>query len=104
MRKIYKSASNVRVWLGAPDDGEDEDVALAMRLVEQMRSGVPKREPGEPEPVFPEVGEEGKLRHWRALAAVLENRGGIGSGYGRRLRWVGLSRCIAVRIRVTGKS
>lgn len=48
------------------------DGALAMRVVERMHSGVPKVGPGEPKPVYPEVGEEEKVRRWRALAALLE--------------------------------
>jgi Heterokaryon incompatibility protein (HET) len=72
MRQIYKSAKSVRVWLDAEEDRENGDGALAMAVVERMYSGVPKVGPGEPKPVYPEVGEEEKVRHWRALAALLE--------------------------------
>jgi Heterokaryon incompatibility protein (HET) len=72
MRQIYKRAENVRVWLDAEEERGGGDSALAMRLVERMFSDVPKVEPGEPKPAYPEVGEEEKVRHWRALAALLE--------------------------------
>lgn len=44
MRRIYKSASSVQVWLGAAADQSD----MAMTVISQL-TNVPKRGPGEPE-------------------------------------------------------
>lgn len=67
MRRIYRSANTVRVWLGEEADGS----ALALDLVYQLNNNIPKRGPGRSTPSYPEVSADQKAQHWEALAALL---------------------------------
>ena len=66
MRRIYKSASNVQVWLGDGIEGSK----LAMDLVLKI-GRPPTRGPGEKEVTYPEFTEDEVREHWRSLRLLL---------------------------------
>lgn len=65
MRRIYKRAAGVRIWLGE----EADDSAMAMDLVGQF-ADPPERGPGAAPVIYPSLSEDQTLRHWKALAAL----------------------------------
>lgn len=67
MRKIYKSASSVQVWLGEAADQSE----MAMNVISQP-TNVPKRGPGEPEIQYPTIANDQKVLHWKTIAALLQ--------------------------------
>ncbi|KIW66998.1 hypothetical protein PV04_06276 [Phialophora macrospora] len=66
MRRIYKSASSVQVWLGDAVEGS----ALAMDLAVKI-GRPPPRGPGQKEVVYPGFGEDEVRQHWQSLRLLL---------------------------------
>lgn len=62
MRRIYKSAFYVQVWLGESAEGS----ALAMDLVTKI-GRPPIRGPGEKEVSYPSFSENEVRQHWQSL-------------------------------------
>ncbi|UKZ73401.1 hypothetical protein TrVFT333_001047 [Trichoderma virens FT-333] len=67
MRRIYKRASNVRIWLGE----EADDSNMAIDVINQI-SKPPTRGPGEAPITYPTADEQTKLRTWKALRALFQ--------------------------------
>jgi hypothetical protein len=66
MRRIYKSASSVQVWLGDAVEGS----AMAMDLAAKI-GRPPIRGPGEKEVVYPSFREDEVRQHWQSLRLLL---------------------------------
>ncbi|KIX95488.1 uncharacterized protein Z520_08608 [Fonsecaea multimorphosa CBS 102226] len=67
MRRIYKGAQSVHVWLGDAIEGS----ALAMDVVGKI-GRPPARGPGEKEVEYPELSEEEVRKNWHALRLLLD--------------------------------
>jgi hypothetical protein len=65
MRRIYKRASSVQVWLGE----EADDSGIAMNLL-SILGAPPMRAPGQKELSYPPVTTEEVKRNWAALQAL----------------------------------
>jgi Heterokaryon incompatibility protein (HET) len=65
MRRIYKTAHAVCIWLGE----EADDSALALDVINQI-TRPPARGPGEASTAYPNVPDEERLRSWKALSAL----------------------------------
>ena len=65
MRRIYKRAACVQVWLGEKADGSD----VAMNLLQAIGT-TPIRQPGEKEIVYPSFDPDDVKDHWWALEAL----------------------------------
>ena len=66
MRRIYKTATSVSVWLGDAVDGS----ALAMNVIEKI-GRPPLRGPGQKEVVYPTFSEDEVCQHWRSVRLLL---------------------------------
>ncbi len=65
MRRIYRAAKAVRVWLGEAADDSDN----AMKVVSQI--GRPQRQgPGLPATLYPDLSPQQRRAHWHALRAL----------------------------------
>ena len=67
MTRIYRKATGVHIWLGE----ENEDSDLAMSLVRQLGE-TSQQGPGVQGLAYPDVSEEQRAAHWKALIALLE--------------------------------
>lgn len=67
MRRIYKKAHSVHVWLGE----EADDSSLAIDILEKLGKPPPNA-PGEKEIVYPTLTEEDIMRNWDALRALFK--------------------------------
>jgi hypothetical protein len=67
MRRIYRSARTVTVWLGI----EADNSATAVDVIEKIGRRV-KRGPGEKEVAYPEVSLEQKQKNWKAVRAFYQ--------------------------------
>ncbi|KIW09414.1 uncharacterized protein PV09_00304 [Verruconis gallopava] len=67
MRRIFKRANSVHVWLGE----EEDDSSLAMDLINTL-GATPARAPGEKTIDYPKFGVEQVDKHWRALYALFK--------------------------------
>ncbi|EON69072.1 hypothetical protein W97_08385 [Coniosporium apollinis CBS 100218] len=67
MRRIYKRASSVHVWLGE----EADDSSVAIDLLNTL-GAPPKHAPGERTIRYPSFTEEEVMRHWNALRALFK--------------------------------
>ena len=67
MRRIYKRATSVQVWLGE----EADDSSLAIDLLNTL-GAPPKHAPGERSIEYPSFTSEEVLRHWNALKAFFK--------------------------------
>jgi hypothetical protein len=64
MRRIYRSARQVKIWLGT----EADHSATAVEVIEGIGRYV-KRGPGEKQVEYPEISMEQKQRNWKAVVA-----------------------------------
>ncbi|OAG44225.1 hypothetical protein AYO21_01682 [Fonsecaea monophora] len=67
MRRIYRGAQSVHVWLGDAIEGS----ALAIDVVGKIGQP-PTRGPGEKEVEYPALSEEDVRKHWQALRLMLD--------------------------------
>lgn len=67
MRRIYKNALQVNVWLGE----EADDSSLAIDLINKI-GAPPMRGPGEKAIEYPTISEPEVHRHWKALHAIFQ--------------------------------
>jgi hypothetical protein len=67
MRRIYKRAPSVQVWLGE----EADDSSLTIDLLNVL-GAPPKHAPGEKSISYPSFTEEEILLHWNALRAFFK--------------------------------
>lgn len=65
MRRIYKRAAYVQVWLG--EEGDDSDTAMNLMLA---IGTAPMRRPGEKAIAYPSFGIEEVKKHWSGLQAL----------------------------------
>jgi hypothetical protein len=65
MRRIYKRASSVQVWLG--EEADDSSVAIDLLV---MLGAPPKHAPGEKTITYPSFTEVEVMRNWDALRAL----------------------------------
>ncbi|EPE33296.1 Heterokaryon incompatibility protein, putative [Glarea lozoyensis ATCC 20868] len=67
MRRIYKKATSVHVWLGE----EEDDSSMAIDLL-NILGAPPKNAPGEKTIEYPTFTEDTVVRHWNALRALFK--------------------------------
>ncbi|EXJ66746.1 uncharacterized protein A1O5_09941 [Cladophialophora psammophila CBS 110553] len=67
MRRIYRGAQSVHIWLGDAIEGSE----LAMDVVNKI-GRPPTRGPGEKEVEYPRFSEGDVQKHWQALRLLLE--------------------------------
>lgn len=67
MRRIYKNASAVHVWLGE----EENDSSTAMDMLQKL-GAPPTHAPGEKAITYPKFDEDEVAKHWRALVALFQ--------------------------------
>src|SRR5436305_10060911 len=67
MRRIFKKASAVHIWLGE----EADNSAMAMSLVRRL-GGITPKGPGEPVIQYPDITADQKILHWKAPAALFQ--------------------------------
>jgi hypothetical protein len=69
MRRVYKKAAAVKIWLGDAIEGS----STAMEIVQKIGSP-PTREPGEKEVFYPYYSKEEISKHWDAMRLLLERQ------------------------------
>lgn len=67
MRRVYKRATIVQIWLGAAVHGSD----TAMQVISKIGKP-PLRGPGEKEVAYPTFSAEEIVKHWSAVRLLLE--------------------------------
>ena len=67
MRRIFKKANHVSIWLGE----EAEDSSLALDTIVKLPQP-PRRAPGEVEPKISKISIDEKFRRWKALWALYQ--------------------------------
>jgi hypothetical protein len=69
MRRVYKKAAAVKIWLGDAIEGS----STAMEMVQKIGSP-PTRGPGEKEVVYPSYSKVEISKHWDAMRLLLERQ------------------------------
>ncbi|KAK5231506.1 hypothetical protein LTR72_000688 [Exophiala xenobiotica] len=69
MRRVYKKAAAVKIWLGDAIEGS----STAMEIVQNIGSP-PTRGPGEKEVVYPSYSKVEISKHWDAMRLLLERQ------------------------------